>query len=197
MVGSAYPYACALIRLTAACPPDEALAAVNSIMSMETFSLLDLEKQPSLRDDLTLQKIHKTCLLGVDLGAQTRTDPFQRWLHEYLRAFRYWRLLRKSQTDTNTSYMVIPEHHSDRRIHRAGSDRSTDCCLSYRPTCHPVVRVFKTRPASGHLGLYPSFFVSLILQVLAFEVMAVAAAYVAVLSVFLSNVSNVPPSARV
>jgi hypothetical protein len=67
---------------------------------METFSLLDDEKQSSLRDDLSLYEIHKTRLLRVDLGTRARTDPFQRWLHKYLRAFRYWRLSRKSQNNT-------------------------------------------------------------------------------------------------
>jgi hypothetical protein len=59
---------------------------------METFSLLDDEQQASLRDDLSLYEAHKTRLLRVDLGTRSRTDPFQRWLHKYLRAFRYWRL---------------------------------------------------------------------------------------------------------
>jgi len=78
---------------------DEALAAFNNIMTMETFSLLDNEKLSSMRDDLTLYEIYKTRLLRVDLGTRSRTDPFQRWLHRYLRAFRYWRLLRKSQNN--------------------------------------------------------------------------------------------------
>jgi hypothetical protein len=51
---------------------DEALAAFNNIMTMETFSLLDDEQQASLRDDLSLYEAHKTRLLRVDLG----TRPF-------------------------------------------------------------------------------------------------------------------------
>lgn len=66
-------------------------------MNMETFSLLDDEKQSSLRDDLNLYEIFNTRLLRVDLGTRSRTDPFQRWLHRYLRAFQYRRLSRKSQ----------------------------------------------------------------------------------------------------
>ena len=38
--------------------------------------------------------------LTVDLGTRSRTDPFQRWLHTYLRAFRYWRLLRKARSNS-------------------------------------------------------------------------------------------------
>lgn len=66
---------------------------------METFSLLDDERQSSLRDDLNLYEVYKTRLLRVDLEPRSRKDPFQRWLHRYLRAFRYWRLSRKSQNN--------------------------------------------------------------------------------------------------
>ncbi|KAF2647203.1 hypothetical protein K491DRAFT_699779 [Lophiostoma macrostomum CBS 122681] len=66
-------------------------------MTMEKFSLLDDEKQSSLRDDLNLYEVYKTRLLRVGLGTRSRTDPFQRRLHRYLRTFRYWRLSRKSQ----------------------------------------------------------------------------------------------------
>lgn len=62
---------------------DEALAAFNSIMNMQTFSPLD-EKQSSLRDDLNLYEVYKTRLLRVDLGARSQTDLFQRWFHRYL-----------------------------------------------------------------------------------------------------------------
>ncbi|KAF1924334.1 uncharacterized protein M421DRAFT_402410 [Didymella exigua CBS 183.55] len=58
-------------------------------MTIETFLLLDNEQQASLHDDLSLYEAHKTRLLRVDLGTQSRTDPFQRWLHKYLRAFCY------------------------------------------------------------------------------------------------------------
>src|SRR3954463_11773853 len=78
---------------------DEAIAAFNNIMTMETFSLIDDERQSSLRDDLNLYEVYKTRLLRVDLGTRSRTDSFQRWLHRYLRVFRYWRLRRKSQNN--------------------------------------------------------------------------------------------------
>src|SRR5216117_1579874 len=77
---------------------DEALTAFNNIMAMETFSLLDDEKQSNLRTDLTLHEIYKTRLVRVDLGARSRQDPFQRRLHKYLRAFRYWRLSKQPRS---------------------------------------------------------------------------------------------------
>ncbi|KAI9778745.1 MAG: hypothetical protein M1816_003918 [Peltula sp. TS41687] len=78
---------------------DGALAAFNKIMPMETCSLLDDEKQSSLQEDLSLYEVYKTRLVRVDLETRSRTDPFQRWLHRYLRAFRYWRLSNKSQNN--------------------------------------------------------------------------------------------------
>ncbi|KAF2818149.1 hypothetical protein CC86DRAFT_461230 [Ophiobolus disseminans] len=79
---------------------NEALAAFNHIMTMETFSLLDDEQHASLWDDLSLYEVYKTRLLRVDLETRSRTDPFQRWLHTYLRAFRYWRLSRKARSNS-------------------------------------------------------------------------------------------------
>jgi hypothetical protein len=75
--------------LISAVHTDEALAAFNNIMTMETFSLLDDEQHASLRDDLSLYEAHKTRLLRMDVGTRSRTDPFQRWLYKYLRAFWY------------------------------------------------------------------------------------------------------------
>lgn len=76
---------------------DKALIAFHQIMAMETFSLLDDEKQASLRTELTIPEIYKTRLLRVDLGSRSRTDPIQDWIHQWLRGFRYWRLLKKSR----------------------------------------------------------------------------------------------------
>jgi hypothetical protein len=84
---------------------------------METFSLLDDEQQASLRDDLNLYEAHKTRLARVDLGIRSRTDPFQRWLHKYLRAFRYWRLSRKARSNSEGLGSVAGKHDTDSRGH--------------------------------------------------------------------------------
>src|SRR3569833_1707070 len=68
-------------------------------MSMYTFSLLDDEKQSSMRVDLNLHEIYKTRLVRADLGPRSCQDPLQRRIHKCLRAFRYWRLSRRSQSD--------------------------------------------------------------------------------------------------
>ncbi|KAI1745389.1 hypothetical protein F4680DRAFT_402068, partial [Xylaria scruposa] len=57
-------------------------------MALEVFSLLDDKKQSSMRTDLTLPEIYKTRLLRVDLGSRSRADPFQNWIHKWLRGFR-------------------------------------------------------------------------------------------------------------
>lgn len=167
---------------------------------METFSLLDDEKQSSLRTDLSLYEIHKTRLLRVDLGTRARTDPFQRWLHQYLRAFRYWRLSRKGGADAE-GLGPTP------RKGRSWSYQNTILIAEImgRVATAAVAAVFLIAPLAilsyqsakniqlaviSVCILILSFLVSLFLKVSSFEMMAVAAAYAAVLSVFVSNVPD-------
>ena len=191
-------------RLTLTRFIDEALAAFNNIMTMETFSLLDDEKQSSLRDDLSLYEIHKTRLLRVDLGTRARTDPFQRWLHKYLRAFRYWRLSSKVKNAGTERGPAANQH--------LGSSYQNTILIADiigRITTALLTAVFLIAPlailsyqSSKNVQLIVisvcilvlSFLVSLSLKVSSFEMMAIAAAYAAVLSVFVSNVPNTPAS---
>jgi hypothetical protein len=168
-------------------------------MNMETFSQLDDEKQSSLRDDISLYEIYKTRLLRVDLGSRTRTDPFQRWLHQYLRAFRYWRLSRKSKGN--------PESHnsfSSRKRHPWSTQNTIMIAeIIGRVTTAALIAIFLIAPLAilSHESsktiqlvvisvciILLAFLVSLFLKVSSFEMMAVVAAYAAVLSVFVSNV---------
>jgi hypothetical protein len=177
---------------------DDALAAFNNIMTMETFSLLDDEKQSRLRHDLTLHEIHKTRLLRVDLGTRARTDPFQRWLHKYLRAFRYWRLSRKAENDEEGFRSFAGQG-------RTWSYQNTILIADVigRVTTAGLTAAFLVAPLAilSHVSsrstqlivvsvciLVLVFLVSLFLKVSSFETMAASAAYAAVLSVFVSNV---------
>jgi hypothetical protein len=177
---------------------DDALAAFNNIMTMETFSLLDDEKQSRLRHDLTLHEIHKTRLLRVDLGTRARTDPFQRWLHKYLRAFRYWRLSRKAKNDEEGFRLLAGQG-------RTWSYQNTILIADIigRVTTAGLTAAFLVAPLAilSHVSsrniqlvvvsvciLVLVFLVSLLLKVSSFEIMAASAAYAAVLSVFVSNV---------
>ncbi|KEY63953.1 hypothetical protein S7711_11640 [Stachybotrys chartarum IBT 7711] len=81
-------------------------------MAMETVSLLDDGEQASLQTDLTLHEKYNTRLIRTDVGMRSRIDPFQRWLHKRLRAFRYWRIVNK-QDDLESSTASIRDYWSD------------------------------------------------------------------------------------
>lgn len=167
-------------------------------MAMETFSLLDDEKQSSLRDDLNLYEVYKTRLLRVDMGTRARTDPFQRWLHRYLRAFRYWKLSRQPQ-DGETGHQSSTVH----RLQWSYQNTILIADVIGRVTTAGLTAIFLVVPLAV-LSYQPSkrnqliiisvcilvlsFLVSMFLKVSSFEMMAVSAAYAAVLSVFVSNV---------
>jgi hypothetical protein len=167
-------------------------------MTMETFSLLDDERQSSLRDELSLSEIHKTRLLRVDLGTRTRTDPFQRWLHKYLRAFRYWRLSKKLTNNTEGLNASAGGRH-----HWSYQNTILIAEIVGRIVTAALTAVFLVAPLAilSHESskdiqlavvavwiLVLSFLVSLFLKVSSFEMIAVSAAYAAVLSVFVSNI---------
>jgi hypothetical protein len=167
-------------------------------MTMETFSLLDDERQSSLRDDLSLYEIYKTRLLRVILGTRTRTDPFQRWLHKYLRALRYWRLSKKLKNNIEGLNTFAGGRH-----HWSYQNTILIAEIIGRVVTAALTAVFLVAPLAvlSHESskniqlavvavwiLVLSFLVSLFLKVSSFEMMAVSAAYAAVLSVFVSNV---------
>lgn len=169
----------------------------NSIMNMETFSLLDDERQSSLQDDLCLRELHKTRLIRVDLGTRARTDPFQRWLHKYLRSFRYWRLLKKSHSDSEgLGSIAKPRRWSYQNTILIAEmiGRVTTAALIAAFLVTPLAILSRESSKNIQLAvisvciLVLAFLVSLFLKVSSFEIMAVTAAYAAVLSVFVSNV---------
>ncbi|KAK3367660.1 hypothetical protein B0H63DRAFT_84846 [Podospora didyma] len=170
---------------------DEALAAFNRIMNMETFSLLDDEKHASLRDDLTIDEILNTRLLRADLGTRSRTDPFQRWLHKRLRVFRYWRALGKYW---NTERGLGPTAGRPRKWSYQNTILVAD--IIGRLITTTLTTAFLIAPlailsyaSSKEMQLVITlscilvlcFFVSLFLKVSSFEIMAISAAYAAVL----------------
>jgi hypothetical protein len=167
-------------------------------MTMETFSLLDDEKQSSLRDDLSLYEIDKTRLLRVDLGTQARKDPFQRWLHKYLRAFRYWRLSRKSQNNTKGLDSLVGERrqwpYQNTILIAEIIGRVVTATLTAVFLVAPLAILSRELSKDIQLVVVAvwifvlSFLVSLFFKVSNFEMMAVSAVYAAVLSVFVSNV---------
>ncbi|KAI1485230.1 hypothetical protein F5X96DRAFT_660881 [Biscogniauxia mediterranea] len=177
---------------------DEALAAFNNIMSMETFSLLDDEKQSSLRTDLSLYEIYKTRLIRVDLGPRSRTDPFQRWIHKWLRRFRYWRLSRISQGHPESLASVKKDHrwsyqNTTLTASIIGRMITTTITASFLIVplallSHQSLRDTQLAVISSCILIF-SFLVAVMLRISNFEMMAVSAAYAAVLSAFISNIS--------
>jgi hypothetical protein len=177
---------------------DEALTAFNHIMEMETFSLLDDDKQSILRGDLNLDEVYKTRLLRIDLGTRSRTDPFQRWIHKCLRLFRYQRLSQISQNDS--------EELRDCNGHRhrwSGQNTILIAEIIGRIMTEVLTVVFLVTPlvilshqSSKNIQLVIisvcilllAFIVSICLKVSSFEMMAVSASYAAILSVFVSNI---------
>jgi len=169
---------------------------------METFSLIDDKKQSSLRDDLSLYEIYNTRLLRLDVEPRSRTDPFQSWLHGRLRAFWYRRLsvARPQATEEGPGPSFAGRHRSE------WSYRNTILIaeIAGRLAAAALIVLFLVVPlvilSEGSSSvqlvvvsmciLILSFLVSLFLKVSTFETIAVSAAYAAVLSVFVSNVSG-------
>lgn len=166
-------------------------------MAMETFSLLDDEKQSNLRTDLTLPEIYKTRLLRVDLGTRTRTDPIQDWIHRWLRDFRYRRLVSRSQG-------------SPEGIHSSTKTGSHIWSYQDAVSISSIIGRFMTTLTSGAFIVVPllvlspkssatqsviigaciaffSFLIALALKVSNFEMIAISAAYAAVISVLFQS----------
>lgn len=164
-------------------------------MTMETFALIDDEKQASLRDDLTLPEMFKTRLVRTDLETRTRTDPFQRWLHRHLRTFRYWRLKAKNvHQESNAFSRSRPSWSYQNTILVADVvGRISTASLVILFLVVPLALLSRELSQRAQLIIVAScitfltFLVSLTLKVSSFEIMAVSAAYAAVLSVFVSS----------
>ncbi|KFA82008.1 hypothetical protein S40288_11334 [Stachybotrys chartarum IBT 40288] len=173
---------------------DEALMAFSSIMAMETVSLLDDGKQSSLQTDLTMYEKYNTRLIRADIGARSRIDPFQRWLHKRLRAFRYWRIVNKqddpeSSTASTQGYWVRQNTVLIANI----VGRVTAAIMASSFLVAPLAILSPQPIEASQLALVCIFVVlfatviTAMWRVSSYEMMAVSAAYAAVLSVFMSG----------
>jgi hypothetical protein len=165
-------------------------------MAMETFSLLDDEKQCSRRDDLTLHEMYKTRLVRADLGPRSRQDPFQRRIHKLLRSFRYWRLLRRSQNDGEDPGLSITGHgwsHQNTIFIAEVVGRFIIAAITGILLVAPLAilsheprREIQLLTVSIFIVIF-SVLVAVMLKASNLEIMVVSAASAAVLSVFVSN----------
>lgn len=163
-------------------------------MNMETMSLLDDEQQSSMRTDLTLPEKHETRLLRVDLGTRSRTDPYQRWVYQQLRKFRFWRMSSKAEINMEAQLPSKQGHrwsYQNTLLIASVVGRVVAAVLAGIFLVVPLamlsaIKGFQLTVVAVSILLF-SFIVGTILNVSNYEMMVVSAAYAAVLAVFVSN----------
>ncbi|KAL7940285.1 hypothetical protein V8C42DRAFT_258211 [Trichoderma barbatum] len=175
---------------------DEAVIAFNTIMSMDTFALLDDEKQCTLRTDLSLYEMYKTRLLRVDQTPRTRQDPLQRSIHQLLRLFRYLRLSKSSHDNVEgTGPTGINQQWSSQNVALL-SDIISRVIIGGITAIFlivPLVALSYERRKSIQIVIISTCIVvfaclvSVMLRASSLEMMIVTAAYAAIIAVFVSN----------
>ncbi|KAI3335286.1 hypothetical protein F4824DRAFT_511223 [Ustulina deusta] len=174
---------------------DDALIAFNQIMAMETFSLLDDDKQSSLRTDLSFYEIYKTRLIRTDLGTRSRTDPFQRQIQKFLRDFRYWRLSRSYRGHVEAPESTLPcrRWHYQNTILIAKVAGHLITAITIAVFLIVPLAILESQPKNLQIAVVSifilvfSFAVTAMLRISNLETVAVSAAYAAVLATFVSN----------
>jgi len=180
---------------------DDALVAFSTIMAMETFSLIDDERQSSERTDLHPYEIYKSRLVRVDLGPRSLQDPFQRHIHKCLRAFRYWSLSRKSTRDEEQ--VDEPNNNSQHKWSYQNTIFLAEVITRFLVALAagvfmviPLVTVSYQESLKAHLVtisiwiLVFSLLVSTTMKTSNQATIGVSATYAAILSVFVSNSYN-------
>lgn len=167
---------------------------------METFSLIDDEKQSSLRDDLTLHEKYETRLLRVDQEPRARQDPFQRWIHRLLRRFRYWRLSKNYQGDRESLASNNARHrwsYQSTSLIAGVFSRLIFAVIMAVFLIVPLILLSDESRKGAQLAIIAvcivvfSSVVTVMMRASNLEMMIVTAAYAAILSVFVSNTSPV------
>lgn len=165
-------------------------------MSMDTFSLLDDEKQCCARPNLSLGEMHKTRLVRVDQSPRNRQDPLQRLIHKLLRHFRYLRISRSSQGNVENGSSIVANSHLSSQNTALIADVFSRIIIAV------AAAIFLTAPLAA-LSHEPrksvqiavisvcivvfSALVSITLRASNLEMLVVSAAYAAIISVFVSN----------
>ncbi|KAI9700483.1 MAG: hypothetical protein M1820_006782 [Bogoriella megaspora] len=176
---------------------DDALAAFNNIMAMETFSLIDDEKHASLYRNLSIQERYRTRLVRADLGSRAKVDPFQRRVHNLLRKFQYWKLSRKPENDPESIKSRAEGHqwsYQNTVLVSAIVGRFVVTAITIIFLVVPLAVLSQNVSKQVQLAVISvcivlfAALVSTMLRISNAELMVVSAAYAAVLSVFISNV---------
>lgn len=163
---------------------------------MDTFSLLDDEKQCSLRNDLTLHEMFKTRLVRVDQGPRTRQDPLQRSIHHLLRLVRYKQISKSSDSDTESAYPLTKYAMWPTQNSALVSDIMSRIILATTTAAFLIVPLaILSQEARKSIQIVVvtvcivafACLVSVALRVSNVEMMVVCAAYAAIIAVFVSN----------
>lgn len=167
---------------------------------MERCSLLDDEKAASARTDLTLPEMYETRLLRLDLPPRTRTDPVSHWMHRLLRDFRYWKLNKRCRANGVEAQGTIKNiRRADSFSHQNSAPianllgRLITTLMTGLFLVAPLVILSPSSPSNLQLIVVAvcilvfSLLVAAMMKASNFEMMAVSAAYAAVLTVFVSN----------
>ena len=168
----------------------------SSIMSLDTFSLLDNQELCELRTDLTLHEMFKTRLLRVDQAPRTQHDLLQRSIHHLLRLVRYRRL---SKASRNNAEDALPERANR---HWSSQDTTLVASIIARTILAVTIAAFligplailsqETRKSIQMVVVATCIVafacvVSIALRASNVEMMVLCAAYAAIISVFVSN----------
>lgn len=185
---------------------DESLEAFNTLMSMETFSLVDNISQSSVRQDIRAYEKFKTRMLRVDLPRRNSSrDPIQHFLRKGLRrlwyAFSFWKLREDDEEQRRTgsfSKMMASwdrTYQNTARIAEAMT-RFVIAMIAGAALIVPLVVLSHQNSQQSRLLVVIlfvfifCFLLSLLSKASNYETMAASAAYAAVLTVFVSNGSN-------
>lgn len=169
-------------------------------MTMERCSLIDDEQAASTRTDLNLPEMYKTRLLRLDLPSRSRADPVSRWIHRLLRDFRYWKLSRRGGAGGVEAQARPPgwagsfSHQESASVANIIGRLITTLMTGFLLVV-PLAILSPKSPSNAQLAVVTvcilvfSFLVATMLKASNFEMMAVSAAYAAVLAVFVSSSS--------
>lgn len=197
-LSSPRPVYCRLISFT-----DEALAAFNRLMTMETYSLADNTIQSMPRTDLHAYEKFKTRMLRVDLPLRKGSrDPIQHYLRKGLRRLWYSWTLSKLRTDdeetirrSSFSTVTASWERSFQNTARVAETvtRFIIALIAGASLICPLAILSVEQSEQSRLVVIiicVSIFcviISILSKATNYEAMAASAAYAAVLTVFLSN----------
>ena len=182
---------------------DEALAAFNTVMTMETFSLADNFEKSAPRNDLHAFEKFKTRMLRADLPLRKSSrDPIQHYLRKGFRRLWYYLSVHKLRTGDEEQSRRGPlptviaswdrTYQNTARVAEIIT-RFTIAMVAGASLVVPLALLSLQQSQVNRLLIVAicitifCFMIALLSKASNYESMAATAAYAAVLTVFLSN----------